>query len=241
MTVGRGGADSGGFQMLWFRRLAKITTPFAENLYRVVLLLDSLNPALETHVVRPASNLKRLRISSIAERILMEGDYRLREDSVARSFGYDEVTFRVELAVTGTEGNNVVLRVVKLRVHDSAGGGLDMLRLVSKFVRRARREIIRTFAERIPHIVTPRRDFSELLFHADYFLAKVPSFSGSLGEVRILTVRPADDNRVHFFVHSNLILMNLVQTFGPEYLQLEEVHLEQEQESQAFLWDLFRG
>ena len=226
--------------MLWFHRLAKITTPFAENLYRVVLLLDSLNPALETHVVRPARNLKRLVLSSIADRIIMEGDYRLREDSVARSFGYDEVTFRAELAVTGTEGNHVVLRVVKLRVQDRGGGRLDLLRMVSKFVGRARREIIRTFAEQIPHIVTPRRDYSELLFHADYFLAKVPSFSGSLGEVRVLTVRPAAENRVHFFVHSNLILMNLVQTFGPEYLQLQEVHLDQEQESQAFLWDVFR-
>lgn len=227
--------------MLWFRRLAKITTPFAENLYRVVLLLDSLNPALETHVVRPATNLKRLRLSSIDDRIIMEGDYLLREDSFARSFGYDEVTFRVELAVAGTEGNHVILRVMKLRVQDSIGGRLDMLRLVSKLVGRARREIIRTFAERIPHIVTPRRDYSEILFHTDYFLAKVPSFAGSLGEVRILTVRPANDNHVHFFVHSNLILMNLVQTFGPEYLRLEEVHMEQEQESQAFLWDLFRG
>ncbi len=226
--------------MLWFQRLAKIATPFAENLYRVVLLLDSLNPALETHVVRPATYLKRLRVSSIDDRILLEGDYRLREDSMARSFGYDMVTFRVELIVTGTEGNNVILRVVKLRVQDLGSGPFDMLRLVSKFVKRAQREIIRTFAERIPHIVSPRRDFSEILFHTDYFLAKVPSFSGSLGEVRVLTVRPVAGNRVHFFVHSNLILMNLVQTFGPEYLQLEEVHPEQEQESQAFLWDLFR-
>lgn len=227
--------------MLWFQRLAKIATPFAENLYRVVLMLDSLNPALEEYVVRQSANLKRLHISSIADRVRMEGDYRLKEDSLVKSLGYDEVKFQVEFIIAGTEGNNVILKLTKLRLRDPFAGRIDLLRLVSKFVGRVQREIIRTMAERIGHILSPRRDYSEVLFHTDYFLAKVPSFSGSLGEVRVLTVRPVDANRVHFFVHSNLILMNLVQTFGPQYLQLEEVHFEQEQESQAFLWDLFRG
>jgi hypothetical protein len=65
------------------------------------------------------------------------------------------------------------------------------------------------------------------------YLEKVPDYMNSLGDIRIVNVR-AQENRILFYVNTNLIMVNLVDTFGPEYLSLEEIKYDKE--SMQMLW-----
>ena len=223
--------------MLWFNKPADITAPFNEDLYKVSLLLDSLNPLLRTHVVDRSKYLEHLHIGSEYGKIHLQGKFIINESSLLKFLGYESILFLAEFIVKGCEGNDVVMKVIKLRLYNPSGSKLDLLRFISKLFSRLRKRIIRTIAESIPRILSARNNFSEVVFRSDYFLADLPSLGGSLGDIKILSVRPQKDNQVHFYVHSNLILINLVHAFGPECLRMQELHLDQE--SQELLWDAF--
>ena len=223
--------------MLWFNKPSELAGPFDQNLFKVVLLLDALNPALERHVVARAEYLEELRLSSSEGNLLIQGTYILDGEGPASKLGYTKVHFKIELEVRECKNNDVILEVTNLRLRDPEQRKMDVLRLASKLVPQLRRSIIKSFTEYIPKILTPAENYSQIYFHTNYFLSEVPSFVGSLGEIKILNAVLTRGNRVNFYVHSNLILINLVNTFGPEFLALEEVRADKE--SQAMLWQTF--
>ncbi len=213
--------------------------PFEDNLYKVVLSLEALKPKLKEHVITPARDLLHLEFHSDNEKIYISGGFLTREDDTLKSLGYDSINFLAEGLVQEVRGNDVVLNVEKLRLMNPSGTRLDLLRLASKMFPTIQRRIIQTITGRIPHILNYEEDYTRVIFHAEYFLAKVPAFTRRLGDIKMLRVKPAEHDRVVFYVHSNLIMMNLVQYFGPEYLSLEEIHVDTE--SQEVLFESFRG
>ncbi len=209
--------------------------PLGNNLYKVVLSLESLNPVLDQIVKEKSQRVRRLHVSSVPGEVRMEGEANPRKDSPARKFGIDRIGFRIHVRVRESRGNDVILRVQRIEIWNAQARKIDLLKIVGRFSARLRATLIQEITEVIPEVITVGHYAGELVFHAGYFVSMVPTLWNSLGSIHIAGVRAADVNHVHFYVQSNLLLLGMVDFFGPQYLSLEQI--QGESDSLRMLWD----
>jgi len=226
--------EDGGFfvEMDLFQRLIDLSTPWSSNLYKIVLRLESLNPVVQKYVVARSETLESLFISSITGYILLEGDYLPPKDALSYKIGYRKVHFRIRMKIKKIIKGRVLLHVT--RVDLASKRFFDLLKLANFFLSGVRKAIIQGLVKARPDIFSFHGK-TELLFHTDYFLAKVPSFVEYMGDIKIVNVRAVRSNQVHFYVESTILVVGLVDTFGPEYLSLSEI--KKDRESLELLWE----
>lgn len=223
--------------MFWFNRLPAISNPLSSDLYKVVLHLDALNPVLQKDIVQPSNSLESLKIFSDHGRVTVEGEYTTDENGRARKLGYRSIHFKFRLSIRDIQDNRIVLRITGISLRSSRK--FDLLRYFGRFYPGVYRTIIQRVVRARPLVFSASRQSKEILFHTDYFLEKVPSFVGSLGDIKIVNVRAMAGNEVFFYVESNLLVLGIVDTFGPQYLSLQKISTDKE--SLELLWEEWTG
>ena len=218
-------------------RYIRVRQSLGGRMYKLVLRLDALNPVLEKYVVQPYRHLEALQVTSVEGLVRFEGIYLPPTDHRLATLGYPRVGIEAEFAVRENERSLVYLGVHRFRLREPGRGRVDPIRLASRFLPGMQTRFLKALAKTLPSIFSlpVGREVPCIAMNLDYFLSKVPAYVSSLGEVRLDRISIRNDNRVHFFLQTNTILKNLVDFFGPEYLQLEE--LEDHRDFLELLWD----
>lgn len=206
-------------------------------MYKLVLHLDALNPVLQTHVVERYRHLESLRITSVEGLVRFEGIYLPPTDHRLSTLGYPRVWIEAEFAVRETVRSLVYLGVQHFRLREPNKSRVDLVRIASAVLPGVRDRFLRALATTLPRLFTLPEGQAVpcIAMNLDYFLSKVPAYVSNLGEVSVSQISIRNENRVHFFLQTTAILKNLVDFFGPEYLQLEE--LEAHRDPMELLWD----
>lgn len=210
-------------------------------MYKLILLLDALNPVLKKYVVQPYRQLESLQVTSVEGLVRFEGMYLPPTDHRLSTLGYPRVWIEAEFAVRESNRSLVYLGVEHFRLREPNKGRMDLMRLASAVLPGIQDRFLKALATTLPRIFTlpEGREVPCIAMNLDYFLTKVPAYVSSLGEVRLSQISIRNENRVHFFLQTTAILKNLVDFFGPEYLLLEE--LEVHRDPMELLWDPHPG
>lgn len=222
--------------MAWYddiRNFTDLVNPLADNLYKIVLSLEALNPRLEQYAIRKTETIASMRLSARKGLVILRGVYVPAAGRKIKNL-YDEIGFNLMLEVQGVSGNEVLFKVKRTGLHNPRARRFDPVRWAGAVLPGVRKQIIGALCRNLPHILRTNEEFNEIWFNTGYYLAKVPAYMNSLGDIRIVNVR-AQENRILFYVNTNLIMVNLVDQFGPEYLSLEEIKADKE--SMQMLWD----
>ncbi len=220
--------------MSWYddiRSFTDLVNPLAENLYKIVLSLEALNPVLEKFVQSRAAYISSMRLSARKGRVILRGVY-VPQEKKLRSL-YDHIGFNLILEIESVNGNEVLLKVARTGLHNPGARLFDPLRWAA-VLPPVRRSLATALVRAMPSILRTNEEANRLWFNTGYYLAKVPAYMNSLGDIRIVSVR-ARENRVLFYVNTNVIMVNFVDQFGPQYLSLEEIKYDQE--SIQMLWE----
>jgi hypothetical protein len=221
----------------WLTDISEFANPLGGRLYKLVLSLDSLNPVLEQYVVRKSRRFEALHITSSEGLIRFEGIYLPPTDHRLATLGYPRVGIEAEFAVIKNQRSLVYLGVQRFRLREPGRGRMDVMWLASRFWPGIEARFLKTLATSVPRIFSLPAENRQpgIAMNLDYFLNKVPAYVSTLGEIRLSEVSIRNNNRVHFFVQTNLLLKRLVDFFGPEYLALEE--LEADRDPMELLWE----
>lgn len=223
--------------MQWLTDISEFANPLHGRMYKLVLLLDALNPVLDQYVVARYRHLESLRVTSTEGLVRFEGIYLPPTDHRLSTLGYPRVWIEAEFAVRENHRSLVYLGVQHFRLREPGRGRMDLMRLASRFLPGIQARFLKALATTLPKIFSlpEGREVPCIAMNLDYFLTKVPAYVSTLGEVRLSQISIRNQNRVHFFLQTTAILKNLVDFFGPEYLQLEE--LEAHRDPMELLWD----
>lgn len=223
--------------MQWLNEISEFANPLSGRNYKLVLLLDALNPVLERFVVQRSRRLESLQITSVEGLVRFEGIYTPPTDHRLATLGYPRVWVEAEFAVRENLRNLVYLGVQHFRMREPGKGRVDLVRIASKWLPGIQDRFLDSLVTSVPQLFSlpEHREVPSVVMNLDYFLRKVPAYVTNLGELRVSQISIRNDNRVHFFVQTTAILKNLVEFFGPEFLQLEE--LEQHRDLMELLWD----
>ena len=219
--------------MQWLSDLNEFANPLSTRMYKVVLSLDALGPALDRYVARRSELLHTLAISSDEGTAHFNGIYLPRPADRLFALGYQRVEFRSDFTVSGTIRNLVRLHARRFRLYDP-DATVDLMRIASKLIPGIQRRFVRALCTSTPHIFQTAEIADEVLLNIEYFLEKVPAFMNAFGEISLARVRVIENNRVAFYVQTNLFLVRMVDFFGPEYLSLEEI---QDRDTMEMLWE----
>ncbi|MEQ9364477.1 MAG: hypothetical protein RIF32_09550 [Leptospirales bacterium] len=223
--------------MQWLSEISDFANPLSGRMYKLILLLDALNPVLQKFVVEPYRHLESLRITSVEGLVRFEGIYLPPTDHRLSTLGYPRVWIEAEFAVRETHRSLVYLGVHRFRLREPNKSRMDLMRLASAVLPGVQDRFLKALATTLPKIFSlpVGREVPCIAMNLDYFLTRVPAYVSSLGELRVSEISIRNENRVHFFLQTTAILKNLVDFFGPEYLQLEE--LEAHRDPMELLWD----
>ncbi|MCB1309381.1 MAG: hypothetical protein KDK30_14420 [Leptospiraceae bacterium] len=227
-------------RMQWFTDISDFANPLNARTYKVVLRLDALQPALDQYVVARSEVLESLSVGSQEGVVLFQGMYLPRTDHTLHSLGYNRVGFLAEFEIRRNKHQLVYLHTRKFRLLDPGTSSGGLIRLASKFMPAVERRFLNALCLAAPRVFHQPLDIPAggVVFNLEYFLEKVPTLVSSLGEISILRVRPTEDNRIFFYVQTNLFLMRMMDFFGPEYLMIEEVT---DRDTLELLWQHERG
>lgn len=221
--------------MQWLSDLTDFANPLAGRIYKLILNLESLNPALQKYVAEPSRLLERLSVSSETGAVLMHGIYLPQPEDTLTSLGYKRVGLLAEATPVKNEGSLVILAVRKFRLLDPDGGALDLMRLASKFLPSIQKRFLRGMCNARPQLFSLPDDTGEsIAMNLDYFLRMAPAYTSMLGELRLLRVSVREGNRILFYIQTNVILKQLAEFFGPQYITLEQVD---DRDSMGLLWE----
>jgi len=212
-----------------FKSFAEALNPLSDDLYKIILSLDALQGILDEYLAGRVDYLSTIRITTANHRLLLTGEYILTS-GILRG---QRVRFQGNFQIADAQDNRVILKIRSVKLARS-GPGIDWIGMFSFALPGLRRLLVDALTHAQPDIFT-HRGFREVLFHTPYFLKQVPALLGSLGEIRIVFVRAASNNQVHFYVQSNQIIRSLVEYFGPQFLTVETIHFDRE--SLAMLWE----
>ncbi|MBX7056588.1 MAG: hypothetical protein K1X75_00890 [Leptospirales bacterium] len=210
--------------MRWLSDLSEFANPLASRMYKLVVSLPALNPILQKYVAQPSRTIESLSVGSSDGTVVFRGIYLPREDHTLASLGYKRVGFLAETQPLSNEGSLVRLAIRKFRLLDPSEATVDLMRLASKFVPAIQRRFAQSLARTAPAVFSaPSDDGDTIAMNMDYFLERVPGYTSMLGELRLMRVFVRTDERVVFFVQTNLILRQLAEFFGPQFISIEEL------------------
>ncbi|MBE7437647.1 MAG: hypothetical protein HS115_04260 [Spirochaetales bacterium] len=212
-----------------FKSFAEALNPLSDDLYKIILSLDALQDILDTYVTARIDYLSSIRITTANHRLVLSGEYILTSGMLSGQ----RVRFQGNFQIADAQDNKVILKIRSVKLARS-GPGFDWIGMLGFALPGLRRLLVDALTQAQPEIFTHRR-FQEVFFHTPYFLNQVPGLTGALGQIRIVFVRAASKNQVHFYVQSNQIVRSLVEYFGPQFLTVETIHFDRE--SLAMLWE----
>ncbi len=222
--------------MQWLNDINEFANPLYGRMFKVVLSLEALKPVLQKYVVERRRNLESLTVTSVQGLVMFQGIYLPDTDHRLSTMGYRRVGIEAQFRVRDTRRSQVFLDLHRFRMRDPSSSTVDLMNLASRFLPRVQRQFLRALATTQPKVfqLPEGNETGGILMDLDYFLQKVPGYVQNFGEIRLVRVSVKDDDRVHFFVQTNMIMMRLVEFFGPEYLSLEEIH---DGDSIQLLWE----
>lgn len=221
--------------MQWLNDINEFANPLYGRMFKVVLSLEALQPVLQKYVVDRYRKLESLSAASVSGLVMFKGIYLPDTDHRLSTMGYRRVGIEAQFRVRETRRSQVYLDLHHFRMRDPSSSTVDLMNLASRFLPGVQRQFLRALATTQPKVFQLPEDNESggILMDLDYFLQKVPGYVQNFGEIRLVRV-VVKDGRVHFFVQTNMIMMRLVEFFGPEYLSLEEI---QDGDSIELLWE----
>lgn len=213
------------------RFFTDMVNPLADNLYKIALGLEALTPRVEAYARSKSPTLISIRLSARKGRVIVRGVFQPPEGSMGSL--YKELGFHLILEIKGISNNEVLLEVARTGLYKPGAGRFDLVRWAGAVLPGVRASIVSALVKGMPRSLRTNDERTRMWFNCKVYLEKVPDYMNSLGDIRIVNVR-AQENRILFYVNTNLIMVNLVDTFGPEYLSLEEIKYDKE--SMQMLW-----
>ena len=219
--------------MQWLSEMGDYVSPLSNKMYKVVVLLDHLAPVLEKYVVEPSKSIEALEIRSEPGTVLFTGTVKNQPEDRLHSFGYPRISFLSEFSIEKGNEHLIDLTVKKFRLIDPEEPSVDMVRLASKFLPGIKKYFLRELAKARPELFSMPDLSDVVVMDISYFLNHVPSLMTSpLSEARIIRVS-ASQNQINFYVETSLLLVKLVDYFGPRYIELQEI---QDRDALELLW-----
>lgn len=206
--------------MQWLTDLTDFANPLASRVYKIILSLKALNPVLQKHVAEPSKLLESLSVSAADGHVVFRGVYLPRAENALAALGYKRVGLLAEATPVSNEGSLVKIAIRKFRLLDPGEATVDLMRLASKFVPAIQRRFLQSLARTVPKVFSTPGDDS-IAMNLDYFLSRA-GYNSMLGELRLVRVMVRDDDHVIFFVQTTMILRQLAEFFGPQFIALEE-------------------
>lgn len=221
--------------MKWLNELNEFANPLSSKMYKVVLLLEALNPVLHSLVVQKSEILESLEVSSDTGFVLFKGVVNNQPEDTLANLGYPQVAFEAKFSVKRGSKNLIDLTMHKFRLSNPDSGRVDLMRLASRFIPGIKSRFLRELSDSRPELFSLPAVSDVIVMDISYFLTLVPALmSTSLGEIGLVRVQASQQNRVNFYVQTNMLLVRMVDFFGPEYLTMEEI---EHKDAVEMLWE----
>ncbi len=201
-------------------------------MYKAVTKQTVLNELLEEHVVIHYDRLLKLRLFCAHRTLHLRGIIREgNEKLLGLKTGniYFDFAFKKEEVTALT----VKLRLVKARFFSTHKP--DLVKLTSRFSNYLQDTILYhlTRGDSPFFMVNRRKRF--VGFDLNFILMQIPPEVDVLGKIKILNVA-FEPKRIVWYLDSNLVLQSLVHVFKPDYIEIEQ--LEMDVDEQKLLTDI---
>ncbi|GEM_PF-2108325 len=200
--------------------LGEILNPLGSESYKVITHQKSLNSVLEKRILPYTEDLREIKV------VPMEGTVQLRgvikEPDALKKFKAGDIYFILTLSKEEITGDEVFLTIRQLKVFNPKKK-LDIVKIINSYSNVIQKKILDglTGGKSPFAMVEP---YHSIKFNLNYILEQIPTEVSLLGKVKILNLA-FESNRIIWYIHSSLMIKNVINYFGPDYIEFEKVDL----------------
>lgn len=183
--------------------------------FKVSLNLRYINELIYTKVVEDSARIDTFKIDSRNEYVYLEGNFITKDYLLAKIINLESVNYRVKLKPIWVKQNAVRFKVENFQIWNSVPKKFDIVKIISNFDVLHKRYILKEIADLFPNFLSLTKLNNEIRLNLDYFLKKVYTSHS----VKIKKIS-ADKHKIHFLVHSNLLIRSLIDFFGTNIVSI---------------------
>lgn len=215
--------------------MTELANPLSAKMYKVVLLLENLNPVIKKYVVDSSETIEYLEVNSGPGNVHFHGIVKTQPEERLNSLGYPRIAFHADFSITKGSDHFINLAINKFRLTNPDKPSVDFMRIASKFIPGIKKYFLKELSDSRPELFSFPTASDKFVMDISYFINHVPTLmSSSFSEIQIFRVNASGKNRINFYIISNLLLIKAVDYFGPAYLSVEEI---KDKDALELLWE----
>lgn len=198
--------------------LSELLNPLGSESYKLITHQKRLNSMLEKRILPYSEDLLEIKIIPMVGTIQFRGI--IREPDVLKKVKAGDIYFNLSLVKDEINEKEVFLSIKQFKVFNPKKK-LDIVKIINKYSNIIQKKILEGFTgPKSPlEVVDP---FRVIKFDLEYILEQIPTEVNLLGKVKILNLT-FEANRIIWYIHSGLMIKNIINYFGPDYIEFEKV------------------
>jgi hypothetical protein len=190
--------------------------------FKVTINLRYINELIFYKVVEGSQKIDTFIIDSKQGNVFLEGNFITQKYLLAKILKIQSVNYRVKLKPIWVRQNAVRFKIIRFQIWNSKPQKIDLVKIISNIDILHKRYILKTIVELFPEFLSLTKLNNEIRVNLDYFLKKV--YNTHTIKIRKIFL---DKHRIHFKVHSNLLIRSLIDFFGADVISISKFNEEE--------------